>query len=280
MNIRGRQLTFKELLNLVIGRLEFLTSRRRLRLLKTIWVNFRLLPLSQAIKLPIYVYGKLNILSLSGKMVILGPIKRGFIKLGIRDRHDLCSTSASLIENNGTIIIKGKTTFYNGFILKVSKGSTLSLGRNFVVNNNCVLQVVRDVTIGDHVRFAFNVKVMTTDSHFIVDMDKRAIYGNSQPIVIGNSNWLASDVKVFKGTVTPDWTIVTANSILNKDYKKTIPENSIIGGLPVKLIKEGKRRVFSESGETEDALNKYFSNFENKVFTLDDNINLDKYCTE
>lgn len=55
----------------------------KLRIFKIIYVNFRSLPFSQAIHLPIYVYGKVRIYCLNGSMEIKGPVKRGIIKIGM-----------------------------------------------------------------------------------------------------------------------------------------------------------------------------------------------------
>jgi acetyltransferase-like isoleucine patch superfamily enzyme len=48
----------------------------------------------------------------------------------------------------------------------------------------------------------------------------------------------------MKGTITPDFLIVGSNSLLNKDYTKTIEPYSIIGGAPAKFIKKGYERIF------------------------------------
>ena len=45
---------------------------------------------------------------------------------------------------------------------------------------------------------------------------------------------------IQKNTKTPDNTIISGKSLLNKDYR--VPEFSIIGGMPAKLLKTGYYR--------------------------------------
>jgi acetyltransferase-like isoleucine patch superfamily enzyme len=70
------------------------------------------------------------------------------------------------------------------------------------------------------------------------------------PIVIGNNVWIGNRTTVTPGTIIPNYCIVSSNSLCNKDYSY-IPPDSIIGGIPAKLLKTGYRRIFSyeEQGE-------------------------------
>ena len=57
------------------------------------------------------------------------------------------------------------------------------------------------------------------------------------------------------GAVIPGKTIVASNSLVGKDMS-AIPPESIIGGVPAKLITTGRRKV--ESGRFNAVLHKYF----------------------
>lgn len=73
---------------------------------KTIYLNFKSLPLSQAIKLPIFISHRVILASLKGKIVFdcdnvkTGMVKIGFGYVGIFDRY----RSRGIIENSGTLI--------------------------------------------------------------------------------------------------------------------------------------------------------------------------------
>lgn len=280
IKIRGRNLTVGALINEVLSVIERRLSYRRLNLWKTCWINFRSLPISQAIHFPVYVYGSMKIMSLRGKFIIDAPLKRGLIKFGLREYYDLVGCNESVFENRGLMVFKGKTVFYNGYLIKVSNNVIVNVGKEFLANNNLVIIATDDLTIGDYCRIGFNAKILTSDYHFSIKLANREVINNHNPIVIGKYNWITTDVKILKGAVTPNWTTVVSNSVLNRDYSDQIPENSIIGGQPAKLIKTGQRRIFSTSGQTEKMLNNYFHENPTKKFTLNDEFDIDIFCIE
>lgn len=79
---------------------------------KSIYLNLKCLPFSQAIRLPIFVSHGVLLASLKGKIVLdcdniqTGMVKIGFGHVGIFDRY----RSRSIIENNGTLVFRGVTS--------------------------------------------------------------------------------------------------------------------------------------------------------------------------
>ena len=73
----------------------FLRTVLKLNIIATLRVNFSLLSLREAIKFPVYVYGKTFIHSLKGKIVFNSPIHSGMLRLGFKyvDLHPLSFTS-------------------------------------------------------------------------------------------------------------------------------------------------------------------------------------------
>ena len=65
----------------------------------------------------------------------------------------------------------------------------------------------------------------------------------TKDIIIGEDSWIGNHVIINKGTILPKGTIVSAMSLVNKDYSVLLNEHSIIGGVPAKLLKENKIRV-------------------------------------
>ena len=199
------------------------------------------------------------------------------VHLGFQNRNDMAYHGKSLLHNDGLIIVNGQLRLNNGYYISNSRNGIIEFGRTIFANNNFTVICNNRIIIGDECRFAFGVRMMTTDTHFSIDINSYIINTNSHPIVLGKNNWITSDVKIMKGTVTPDWTIVTANSFLNKDYSKSIGPNCILGGQPAKLIKEGQRRIFSQKNE--DMLREYFEENPNeKMRIISHDIDLDEFC--
>lgn len=77
---------------------------------KTVFLNFRLLPVGQALKLPIWCTHRTMFKSLKGNVVINSPIKTGMIRFGFGG-SGTAKYYSSVIENNGKIVFNGKSNF-------------------------------------------------------------------------------------------------------------------------------------------------------------------------
>ena len=92
------------------------------------------------------------------------------------------------------------------------------------------------VEIGDYVLIA--PRVFITDSDHIVSEDGEPTTlcrsFRSAPVVIEHNCWLGVNSVVLKGVRIGHHSIVGANSVVTKD----VPPNSIVGGVPAKVIGE------------------------------------------
>ena len=73
----------------------------------------------------------------------------------------------------------------------------------------------------------------------------------SAPIVIGNYNFISNRVTILSKTILPNFCTVASNSLCTKDYS-SLNENSLIGGVPAKLIKSNISRDWEGEKENMD----------------------------
>lgn len=59
-------------------------------------------------------------------------------------------------------------------------------------------------------------------------------YSVSAPIIIGENVWIGADVRINKGVIIGNNSIVASASVVTKD----VPENCIVAGNPAKIVKE------------------------------------------
>lgn len=201
----------------VISKIESLISAPRIRLVQTLYLNFRCLPVRQAIKFPVVIKGKFNIHSL-GKIVIDTPnVHRAMIRFGGFNNK---SARPTRIVNNGTIIFRGYATIWEGVLLELGNESILDIGNDVLLGENVNIMLRRGCIIGDYARIAFDSQIMDSDFHYMLNLDNNEIKDCTSPVVIGNYNWIGNRTTIKKGTITPDYTIVAApNALLSKDYR-------------------------------------------------------------
>jgi len=207
-------------------------ARYALGLPKSIYVNFRLLPIKQAIFLPIIVSNNTKLISLSGKAT-LKKVKTGIVRIGF--------TGADMIDynHNPTILKVCGTINFNGKV-KIGKGcrfivyGDLSLGDNFITTGCTTVICSNNISIGDNTMLAWESIVMDTDQHKIFDKNNNHI-NQEDKVQIGNNVWVGARSFILKNSTIEDGCIIGANTTLTKSFKN---KNAIIAGTPPKILKE------------------------------------------
>lgn len=203
-------------------------------LLQSIYFNFRYLPISQAVKLPILLY-KPHFIKVKGCVRIESEkIEHGMIRMG--RLINTCNPNNGIsFDIDGTIIFKGKALFANDSYIMIRDGGVLILGKD--IDCNCKIKCAKSIEIGDETWIAYDSMIMDSDWHALTDVTTGKLLKKVAPVKIGKHNFLSYGCTVTKGTVTPDYATFTPHSWLNRVYEGE--ENSLFGGNPCELIDEG-----------------------------------------
>lgn len=226
-----------------------------LNILKTIYVNFKTQPLSKAIKLPIFVYGKLEIYSLRGKIIIDSPIQTGMIHLGKDLDHNPVSLNPIKLTIDGILKFNGHSLISGGTTITVWNG-IINLAKNVSIGSGVQLKAYTKIEIGENSQIVALCTVMDTNVHYVKNIKTGEISKSFAPIIIGKNCWINQGSVITKGTIIPDYCIAARNTFLNKDYTNICEPNSILAGSPAKVIANDMQRIFDFEEETK--LNKYF----------------------
>ena len=204
----------------------------------TLYFNFHYLPLKQAIKLPIFLY-KPKLLKCSGKVIIeTETIKPGMIRLG-EYTVSLYPNKGMVWENHGgKVIFKGKCSIGNSSAISIGINGCCIIGNNFSATTSFKLTSYHHLEFGENVLIAWDVIVMDTSFHRMKDMNGNFKGKGYAPVVIGKNNWITTRCMILSGTKTPDYCIIGAGSILNKDYS-SFPTHIFLAGNPVEIKAEG-----------------------------------------
>ena len=109
-------------------------------------------------------------------------------------------------------------------------GKNLKIGKNVFINSCCQFQDQGGITIGDGTLVGPKTVIATLNHH--QNPNKRANL-IPKPVVIGNNVWIGANVTILPGVTIGDGAIIAAGAVVNKN----VDANTIVGGVPAKLIK-------------------------------------------
>lgn len=223
----------------------------RFNLPKTIYFNIRVFGIRGALKLPVFLFGRIHIEGIRRGCVELQQVKTGGVRIGGGWETELCGFSnryKSFLRINGKLVLGGDVIFHQGITLSIMKNATLRIGNNVRFNERVTIHSKDSITIGDKCRFGWNVQILDTAFHYMINKGKLA-YRNA-PVVLEHNVWVANSVSIMKGTYLPAYTIVASNSLVNKDFGD-IGEHCLIGGIPAVFITNGVERLLLEDSEVD-----------------------------
>ncbi len=116
---------------------------------------------------------------------------------------------------------------------------SLMVGDNVNVGNDCHFGCVNSIVIGNNVLIAS--KVFITD-HFHGDTTRESIFLppnvrkviSKGPVIIEDNVWIGEGVSIMPNVRIGKNAIIGANAVVTKD----VPENTVVGGNPAKIIKQ------------------------------------------
>lgn len=118
-----------------------------------------------------------------------------------------------------------------------SIGEGINIGNSVGFSPNCYIQVRGKVTIGDNVIFGPYVKIFS-ENHNFQDADLPVNQQGETRIGVNIESgvWVGSGAIILDGVTIGENAIIAAGSLVNKD----VPPNSIVAGIPAKIIKNRK----------------------------------------
>lgn len=111
-----------------------------------------------------------------------------------------------------------------------TSGKKVSIGKNTVINWDCMLYTTGGLTIGENVSISAGVWLVT-GSHDMNDPQFVDIY---KPIVIGNNAWIGMRATILSGVTIGEGAVVMAGAIVTRD----VEPNTVVGGVPAKTISQ------------------------------------------
>lgn len=241
-------------------------------IVRTLVFNFIMLPFSQAIKLPIFIYGKVRFVSLNGKIVITNKVTTKMIKIGVnQDSFSGNAKCGSLVlMKNSCIEFRGPCIISIGSVFRIS--GKLSIGSGSFFGSESKVFCDYKIFLGQYFRSTFQCCLMDSNFHPTIDLITKNIQPINRRISIGKYNWVGNRTNIMPGTKTGDNVIITSKSLLNKDYT-IYGTNIMLGGCPAKLIKKDVMPIYN--GKIERLVQNHYD-ITDSVYKLDEQVSLNE----
>ena len=214
-----------------MGRLKFLYQAYKTRDLKTVSKLRR----KKILKLDAALSKRLSCCVYNGSIIEAHPdsnihlsTNKSFFEFNKHWTDGQYFTSLLVLRKNAKLNIRGKFQIFESGRIYVNEGAELNLGSGYI-NTDCNISCFKQITIGNGVVISENLTLRDADNHSIDGQDN-----SPQPIIIEDQVWIGINVTILKGVTVGKGAIIAANSVVTKD----VPPNTLVGGVPAKLIKE------------------------------------------
>jgi acetyltransferase-like isoleucine patch superfamily enzyme len=124
------------------------------------------------------------------------------------------------IHKSTTIFIPFHTNF----------GRHIQLGKNVFINHACTFLDLGGITIEDDVQIGPKVNIITENHP--VDPSQRKML-NLKSVLVKRNAWIGAAATILPGVTVGENAIVAAGAVVHKD----VAANTIVGGIPAKMIK-------------------------------------------
>ena len=105
----------------------------------------------------------------------------------------------------------------------------VSIGKDVLIMNNCLMMSRGGITIEDGAMIAANAQLISNNHDLY---DRRILL--CKPVHIGKNAWIGAGATILPGITVGENAVVAAGAVVTKD----VAPNTIVGGNPAKFIKE------------------------------------------
>lgn len=114
--------------------------------------------------------------------------------------------------------------------LYINYGKHTKIGRNVFINFDCTFLDLGGITIEDGVLIAPKVSLLS-EGHPLAPEERHSLKAGH--IHIKKNAWIGANATILPGVTIGENAVVAAGAVVSKD----VPDNTVAGGIPAKIIK-------------------------------------------
>lgn len=163
-----------------------------------------------------------------------------------------------IIGNNNSIQIMAGAYIEYMYVFVRGNNHNIKIGKDCIIKNcdiwmeddSCKLQIGdfttieeahfgitepnSHVIIGEDCMFSSGIKILTGDSHSIIDVISNKRINYAENVMISNHVWVGADVIILKGAAIAAGSIVATRAVVTKQFTDM---GIILSGLPAKILR-------------------------------------------
>lgn len=153
----------------------------------------------------------------------------GKLRFGVKENPKSKQETRISMGKNSEFNIEGDFSIGFGSDVRIFDNAKFSIKNGYF---NGFVQIVcsKQITIGKNVAIARDVIIRDTDAHEIIGKNHQ----KQKEVKIGDNVWIGARAMIMKGVTIGNNAIIAAGAIVTKD----VPANTIVAGVPAKVIQE------------------------------------------
>lgn len=146
--------------------------------------------------------------------------------------------SSRLSTRGGAILIGSRSLIDVGVIMRAYEGAII-IGKNSTIGPYCCLYGGGTLLVGDGVRIGPSCSIIAANHVFSDDSAPIYLQGmQSKGIVISDNVWIGAGAIILDGVEIGEGAVIAAGAVVSK----SVPRDSVVGGVPARFIKSRFRR--------------------------------------
>ncbi|MGI2800774.1 acyltransferase [Photobacterium damselae] len=190
---------------------------------KTLYFNLKYFGFKKGIKLPVILSSNVLLRNCKGCVFVKegSRIRIGFGDVGIFD----IEKRRTIWDVTGLVNFLGDAFIGHGTKINVLSDGELVIGDSFRISAESSIICTKKIIFGINNLISWDVLIMDSDFHHVVDNNNQNRMGNSSDIIFSDNVWIGCRCLITKGVFINNNTVISAGTTL---YKKCDKENVIL----------------------------------------------------